>query len=126
MKPESRFWQEVKKNTPNIEWTRLESWASHGLPDLLGYNNFCGFFMVELKVVSKGKPRFSPHQIMFHTTRTVRNFILLKTLAPRSIKLYESSALNGSGKLVRDPLVVDNWSHIQSHLIHGYDHPLDA
>ena len=82
--------------------------------------------MCELKVVTKGKPRFSPHQIMFHTTRTVRNFILLKALAPRSVKLYESSALNGSGKLVRDPLVVDNWSHIQSHLIHGYDHPLDA
>jgi len=51
---------------------------------------------------------------------------LLKALAPRSIKLYESSALNGQGKLVHDPLVVDNWSNIQAHLIHGYDHPLDA
>ena len=126
MKPESRFWQEVKKNTPNIQWTRLESWASHGLPDLLGYNSFCGFFMVELKVVSKGKPRFSPHQIMFHTTRTVRNFILLKAPASRSVKLYESSALNGQGELVRDPIAVDDWKIIQAHLIHGYDHPLDA
>ena len=37
MKPESKFWQLVKKNTPKIQWTRLESWASFGVPDLLGY-----------------------------------------------------------------------------------------
>jgi len=37
-KLESKFWQEVKQNTPGISWTRLESWASAGVPDLLGYN----------------------------------------------------------------------------------------
>ena len=119
MKPESKFWTEVKKNTPKIMWTRLESWASQGVPDLLGYNNFCGFFMCELKVVKSGKPKFSPHQIMFHSTRTVRNFILLKTHVPRSIKLYESSALDASGSLIRDPLYVDDWHAIQAYLIHG-------
>ena len=36
MKPESKFWKLVKKNTPKIQWTRLESWASFGVPDLLG------------------------------------------------------------------------------------------
>jgi hypothetical protein len=38
MKPESKFWQQVKKNTPKIKWTRLESWTSFGVPDLLGYH----------------------------------------------------------------------------------------
>jgi hypothetical protein len=32
VKPESKFWQLVKKNTPQIQWTRLESWASFGVP----------------------------------------------------------------------------------------------
>lgn len=126
MKPESKFWQEVKKNTSRIMWTRLESWSSFGVPDLLGYNDFSGFFMCELKVVAKGKPRFSPHQIMFHTTRTVRNFILVKTRAPRSIKLYPSSALDASGSLADDPLAADDWRTIETYLIHGYHHKLDA
>mgnify|MGYP007073310436 CR=1 FL=1 len=128
MKPESKFWHEVKKKTPNIQWTRLESWASHGLPDLLGYNNLCGFFMVELKVVTKGKPRFSPHQILFHNTRTVRNFILLKTLAPLSVKLYESSALRATGSLELEACCLsleacdlknESWSTLEARLIHG-------
>ena len=55
MKPESKFWQLVKKKTPQIQWTRLESWASFGVPDLLGYNDKCGFFMVELKVINGNK-----------------------------------------------------------------------
>ena len=38
MKEESKLWQKVKKNTPNISWTRIESWASFGFPDLVGYD----------------------------------------------------------------------------------------
>ena len=37
-KDESKFWQEVKKNITQISFTRLESWASAGVPDLLCYN----------------------------------------------------------------------------------------
>jgi len=117
MKPESKFWKEVKKNTPQIQWTRLESWASHGLPDLLGYNNNCGFFMCELKVVTTGKPRFSPHQIMFHNTRTFRNFILIKSLSSGDVKLYESSALDASGSLNACPLVTNDWKAIHDSLV---------
>ena len=51
MKKESKFWQLVKKKTPQIQWTRLESWSSYGVPDLLGYHENCGYFMVELKIV---------------------------------------------------------------------------
>jgi RecB family endonuclease NucS len=50
MKPESKFWQEVKKNITGISFTRLESWASAGVPDLLCYNKNGKFFTIELKV----------------------------------------------------------------------------
>ena len=62
MKPESKLWQKIKKNTPKIQWTRLESWSSFGTPDLLGYNDNCGFFMCEMKIARGPKISFSPHQ----------------------------------------------------------------
>ena len=121
MKPESKFWREVKKNTPKIQWTRLESWASYGVPDLLGYNNYCGFFMCELKVVAGNRARFSPHQILFHTTRSKRNFILIKTLSPSSVKLYESSAIHELVNSIEEPkpAVQDDWPAIEAYLIHS-------
>jgi hypothetical protein len=51
MNEETKLWKKLKKNTPKILWTRLESWASFGVPDLLGYHDSCGFFMVELKII---------------------------------------------------------------------------
>jgi len=121
MKPESKFWQLVKKNTPKIKWTRLESWASFGVPDLLGYNDNCGFFMCELKVARGSKVSFSPHQIMFHSTRPNRNFILLQTLSPSSIKLYESSAIHDLIKNHRGTkaAALDDWKEIQRLLINA-------
>ena len=66
MKKESDLWKLLKKNTPQIKWTRLESWSSFGTPDLLGYHDTCGFFMCELKLVHDNKIHFSPHQIRLH------------------------------------------------------------
>ena len=119
MKPESKFWQVVKKNTPKIQWTRLESWISLGVPDLLGYNDSCGFFMVELKVAKGNKIKLSPHQILFHTTMTRRNFILVKADAPRSAILYESSAIRELQHSLRDAKIAaqDDWSEIQAKLL---------
>ena len=125
MKPESKFWKLIKKNTPKIQWTRLESWASFGVPDLVGYNDNCGFFMVELKVTKSKKVHFSPHQKMFHLTRTQRNFILLRDASLGAIKLYESSAIPGLLTDHRETpsLAIDDWDHIQRLLIRE---PLDA
>jgi hypothetical protein len=119
LKPETKFWQEIKKNTLKISWTRLESWSSFGVPDLLGYNESCGFFMVELKVSTRNKITLSPHQKLFHITHPKRSFILVKTLAPRSAKLYQSSALNSSNFDLRDAKVAaqDDWIAIQDALI---------
>ena len=125
MKPESKFWKLIKKNTPKIQWTRLESWASFGVPDLVGYHDSCGFFMVELKVTKTKKVHFSPHQKMFHLTRTQRNFILLRDASLGAIKLYESTAIPGLLTDHRETpsLAIDDWDHIQRLLIRE---PLDA
>ena len=122
MKKESDLWKLLKKNTPEIRWTRLESWASFGTPDLLGYHDTCGFFMVELKLIHDNKIRFSPHQILFHSTMTKRNFILVGQSpkgSPRSIKLYGSSSILGLLEDQREvtPVAQDDWAHINRLLI---------
>ena len=88
MKPERKFWLEVKKNSPNITWTRLENLALPGVPDLLGYNKHQHFFTVELKVTRGNKIRFSPHQIAFHVKHPHNTFILVKSLVSRDSILY--------------------------------------
>jgi Holliday junction resolvase len=75
LKPERKFWLELKEKTPNIIWNRIENLALPGIPDLLGYNKNHLFFTVELKVVKSRKVRLSPHQV--------------KPLASRDWKLYE-------------------------------------
>ena len=125
MKPESKLWQLIKKKTPKIQWTRLESWASFGVPDLLGYHENCGFFMLEMKITRGKKIHFSPHQKLFHITRPKRNFIIAQDAGLGSIKLYESSAILD---LLADyhgskPVAIDDWDHIQRLLIRA---PLDA
>ena len=125
MKKESDLWKLLKKNTPEIKWTRLESWASYGVPDALGYHDSCGFFLVELKLITKEnqkKCRFSPHQILFASTMTKRNFILVgqgQAAGPRSIKLYGSSSILGLLEDLREvtPVAQDDWAHINRLLI---------
>ncbi len=122
MKPESKLYQKFKKNTPSILWTRLESWSSFGVPDLLGYNNLCGFFMVELKFTQSNKIKFSPHQILFHTTRNERNFILVEQALRASLstlKLFASSEINNllTGIDKAAPLAVDDYKLITKILI---------
>ena len=122
MKPEQKLYQKLKKNTPNILWSRLETWVTLGIPDLLGYHNSCGFFMVELKIQTGHKIRFSPHQILFHTLRTNRNFILVELArkrGPLALKLYGSKSIEG---LILDPrevkaLAVNDWQLIENILI---------
>ena len=122
MKRESKLWQLLKKNTPQISWTRLESWSSFGIPDCLGYNDLCGFFMCELKIADGKKIHFSPHQKLFHMTRTKRNFILVQQAAKGSqpsVKLYGSSSIHGLLEDHRDtpPLAQDDWAAIQRALL---------
>ena len=93
MKLESKFYNELKRITPQIRWTRIENTSVFGTPDLLGYNDFCRFFTVELKVTKSNSLRFSPHQIAFHKLHPKNSFILAKHLGPCTVKLYEGSRI---------------------------------
>jgi|TARA_B110000858_G_C17378897_1_gene282907 hypothetical protein len=122
VKPEQKLYQKLKKNTPNILWSRLETWVTFGLPDLIGYHNSSGFFMVELKIQTGNKIRFSPHQILFHTIRTNRNFIVVEQARPgglKDIKLYGSKSINDliNDPRAVDPLAVNDFEKIQKILI---------
>ena len=88
MKPETKFWQEIRKKVTNIKWTRIKNLSVPGVPDLLGYNKNGVFFTVELKVCTGKKIRFSPHQIAFHVRHPYNTFILVKHLASGDVKLF--------------------------------------
>ncbi len=78
--------------------------------------------MIELKYTTTNKVRFSPHQILFHTQKSKRNFLLIHHAPPRlpsSIKLYESKSIEGLLLDHREvkPLAADDWQLIQNKLI---------
>ena len=106
MKKESKLWQKVKKHTPNIIWTRVESWASFGFPDLVGYTEKQGFFTLELKVTKSNKVTFSPHQIAFHIKHPKHTFILVAPHAQSCPKLYPGAAVQD---LVACGLPLEAW-----------------
>ena len=93
MKPETKFYAQVKRNFTEIQWTRLENLSVPGTPDLLGYNNNCHFFTVELKVTKTNKVIFSPHQIAFHVKHPLNTFILVFDACLKVPKLYEGSCI---------------------------------
>jgi len=102
LKPERKFWNELKKVTPEISWTRVENMAALGTPDLLGYNKNNTFFTVELKVTTTNKVRLSPHQIAFHVRHPENSFILVKSLASSHSKLGEVYLYKGAKILELD------------------------
>ena len=92
-RPETKFWHELKRITPQIKWTRIENTGSFGTPDLLGYNTSGHFFTVELKVTRGNSVKLSPHQISFHVRHPKNTFIMVKHLGPCTVKLYEGSRI---------------------------------
>ena len=96
MKPETKFWHEIKKNTKQISWTRLENLSAFGTPDLLGYNTNRHFFTLELKITRANRIKFSPHQIAFHSRHPENTFIMAKTLGPLPPKTSSISMFRGS------------------------------
>ena len=91
MKPETKFYAEIKKHFKKFSLIRLENLSVPGTPDLLVYNNNCNFFTIELKVTSTNKIRFSPHQIGFHVKHPLNTFILVLDARDKTPKLYEGS-----------------------------------
>ena len=122
MKPEKKLYQKFKKNTPLIQHTRIETAVNFGVPDVLCYNDLCGYFMVELKYTTTHKVKFSPHQILWAKQKSKLNFLLLQPAPPRlpsTIKLYESKSIEGLLLDHREvkPIAVNDWLLIQNKLI---------
>jgi hypothetical protein len=99
MKYESKFYHEIKKNISEINWIRIENSVILGVADLLGYNDNCTFFTVELKVARGNKITFSPHQIAYHFKHPKNNFICVKGQGSRSPKLFEGSMIRELSKV---------------------------
>ena len=78
MGAETKLYKKLKSASKNIIWTRLENLSLLGTPDLLGYNNNCNFFTLELKVASGNKVRLSPHQFSFHSQHPKNSFVLVE------------------------------------------------
>ena len=93
MKPETKFYGQVKKNFKQFSLIRLENLSLPGTPDLLVYNNNGHFFTLELKVTKTNKIRFSPHQIAFHVKHPKNSFILVLDACLMLPKLYEGSCI---------------------------------
>jgi hypothetical protein len=123
--PEKNFYQQLKKNVNKIQWLRIESWATQGVPDLLGTTENGVLFTIELKVTKSKQIKISPHQIAFHKTRkNCPCFILVKSLVQvpskkSQIYLYPSSQLEELLTKGLEPsfLVPDGWLNFEQHLL---------
>ena len=93
---ESKLYQDLKKITPSIKWTRLENWASFGTPDLLGYSPNSTFFTVELKVAKRNIVAISPHQVAWHMSHPSGTFVLVRSINKKIKKNITCSLYPGS------------------------------
>ena len=93
MKPETKFYAQIKKHFKKLSLIRLENLSVPGTPDLLVYNNNGHFFTIELKVTKTNKIRFSPHQIAFHVKHPENTFILVLDACLKEPKLYEGKKI---------------------------------
>jgi len=107
---ESTFWKNIKEITPNIHWTRIETYGTPGLPDLLGVflrvpRNVS--FWCELKIAKGNQLLLSPFQISWNIKRYSMcrdNFILAKIPETREVCMW-------SGNLARE--LVTNYKEVE-------------
>ena len=102
MAEEKNLWNQLKKNTKSIIWTRIESSTGLGIPDLFGF--YKRGFWVELKVIKNNKLNFSAHQIAWinrHYSVGCPVFVLARDPLPKTLKLF-------SGSIVRDPTSIND------------------
>ena len=130
MKPESKLWQMVKKNLPDVHWTRLESWAMPGVPDVYGIQEGISVF-VELKVTRSNKINLSPFQqnwLYNHYLHGGRSFIMLQTLDQRLLRVFPSSILHSPLRITSEPQLKVSytgsaagaaWARVSEFLLHS-------
>tara|TARA_R110002020_G_scaffold414614_1_gene624098 strand:- start:916 stop:1260 length:345 start_codon:yes stop_codon:yes gene_type:complete len=72
----------------NIETTRLESWATPGVPDVVCCNEKGQFTFLELKVVKKNKCNLSPHQIAWLSRHAHSNSFIVALHSDLAISVF--------------------------------------
>ena len=129
LKPESKLWQLVKKNLPSIHWTRLESWAMPGVPDVYGIQDGISVF-VELKVTRSNKIGLSAFQknwLYNHYLQGGRSFIMLQHLGERALYIFPCHLLHSASSItlksapnyrVKIPAAPAAWEKVVEHLLH--------
>ena len=94
---ESRLWTSFRQaiSTSPKKWTttRIETWATPGVPDILLCDEAGGFHFVELKTTAGQAVDLSPHQVAWHTRHAHASvWVLIEQAAasdrPRALHLY--------------------------------------
>ena len=120
---ESTFWKNVRSITPKVFWTRIETYGTPGIPDLLGVfrseehkRNIS--FWCELKLTKGNKLNLSPFQISWNLKRyslCKDNFIMAKGVEERAIFFWPGSMVRELATDVSsvEPLFVVHqpWTH---------------
>jgi hypothetical protein len=130
VKPESKFWNSIKQNMPDIHWTRIESWALPGVPDCYGCKDGVMFWL-ELKTSTKvNKAKLSPFQKSWHFSHARqggRSFIMHQILGERLMCIFSSSIVPSIGALSPKhaskcwalPASPAAWQEIQDYILHS-------
>ena len=129
MKPESKFWKQVKENLNDINWTRLENRIGQGVPDVYGIKDGTSIW-IELKVITSNRIKLSPFQKSWnfsHSLQGGRNFIMA-TAFPQSLLYIFSGivapSIGSIANLPPDHWVVDMvhdqhpWQQVRDILLH--------
>lgn len=89
---ESYLWQTLRKGLPRVHWTRVESTAGSGVPDVNGYVD--GFELwLELKIMRGSLLEFRSSQIAWISRRLAERAANVFVLARKddSLLLYPAS-----------------------------------
>ena len=109
MKPESKFWKQIKENLPDIHWTRLENRIGQGIPDCYGIKDGISVWL-ELKVIRSNKIVLSPFQKSWnfnHSLQGGRNFIIATTFPQSLLYIFPGIVAPSIGSIAHCPS--PNW-----------------
>jgi hypothetical protein len=130
VKPESKFWKQVKENLTDIHWTRLENRIGQGIPDCYGISAGISVW-VELKVIRSNKIVLSPFQKSWnfsHSLQGGRNFIMATTFPQSLLYIFSGIVAPSIGSIANLPphhWVVDMvhdqrpWQQVREILLHS-------
>jgi hypothetical protein len=110
---EADLWRKIRNGTKSlgIHWSRVESWAGPGVPDLNGCYKGHEFW-IELKVRRSKRIIFRPHQMVWHYSRIKAggsSFIVIGDPRSGVVDLYTGSVVR---RLIEDGAVDPIWSSL--------------